>query len=343
MTSLFRKVAVIAAVALALVAVAVPGSAAGPTPAAVVEGFPLMPYTADGGPAPGAGFEGGAYLVKVTDAAGKFVGVARWDGKAVTVRKDQAGWTIPLIAWTGSIWLHLELGVSVGPHSVVSLEAVSDPLTARNYRYTLAFAGSGAWAAAGDEATPPAAAVRSSVTGSKGDLTGFLALSTDYQGVSFIAKIHKAAGKPDMHYVEMTAARAKDAPTSSRLMMARAAGVECWSHEPVLAAATTISSTATKPDVRVFATVDKQAARPGDTLTYTYYLFNAGAQAPAELSAAFDIPAGSVFVAGSVSGDPASVTFKTAANGAVESISWAPKNDLQFGQVSQVSFSVIVK
>lgn len=337
-----RTVTAIVLAACALTAVTAPGLAAGGNVAAISDGFPLMPYAADGTPAPWASTEGGAYLVRVTDAAGKFVGAARWDGKTVARQNDQPGWAIPLIAWTGSNWLQLEIGVSETDHSVVFLNVTSDPLVARDYRYSLAFAGRGAWVATGD-GNMTTAAVRSSAQGSSEDLADFLALSTDYPGVSFASRLHKTEGRPDVHYVESTAKPTMDAPKSPRLLTAHAAGVECWSHEPVLAAAAAMTSAEARPDVRVFANVDKQAARPGDILTYTYYLFNAGVQAADKLSASFDMPAGSAFIEGSVRGDPAAVSFINRADGEVESIAWAPENRLEFGKVFRVSFSVTVR
>lgn len=344
MMNSLRRLAILVLVALTLAAA--PQSVVATdalAPAAVEDGFALMPYTSDGIPSPEAGTDGGAYLVRVTDAAGRFVGVARWDGKTVNRRNDQPGWTVPMLAWTGSSWLHLELGVAGGERSVVFLDVTSDPQTARNYRYTLAFAGSGAWAAASDENTPSTAAARSLAAEGTGGLARFLALNTDYPGVSFAVGLHEAAGRPGVHYVAVTADPTMAPANSRRLLTFRTATVECWSHEPVMAAAAALSSTESKPDVKVFATVNKQAALPGDALTYTYYLFNAGTQAPSDISATFDIPAGNVFIDGSVSGDPASVSLKAGPDGTVKSITWTPERSLEFGQVLQVSFSTTVK
>lgn len=321
-----------------------------------------MPFTSTGDPVPAVGLDGGAYLVKVADATGKQVAVARWDGKTVTMRQNPAGWTIPLIAWTGQRWLKLELGVTMGEHAVVHLTAVDDAAAARDYTYVMAFAGNGAWAAAGAGAVPPTAALLSSAGPTtvataaaatvSSQLRDYLAFIAAGPGVAFAAKSFQAQGKPDVHYVEITAKPwegAKDAAGTNntaqgaRLLSVNAATVRCWSEEPVLAAATALSSADPKPDVRVFATVDKQSARPGDTLTYTYYLFNAGTQAPSELSAAFDIPAGSAFVEGSVRGDDASVSYLTTTDRAVKSITWAPTSALEFGQVVMVCFSVTVQ
>ncbi len=316
------------------------------------QGFPIMPYAAAGRPDPSASLSRGTGLVKVYSMSGELTGVARWDGESIEIARGEPGWTIPLTVTVQGLELRLELDLretrSARPGGAgrvrICLSAAGNLSIAHEYSYVLALSGGGAWIAE-DQGSAHAAVLKSGVPGSSGLTSYMVAYSTD-DSVDFRSGSVEAKLGDEAYFVEAASwpagpdkANARD----SRLLTIDALVVNAWSEEPVLALASTLAQADSKPDVRVFGAVDKETASPGDALTYTYYLFNAGTSPAVGVSISLPIPQGAVFAAYSLHGNPGAVLLHAEADREVDAITWSPTEDLDSGDIVAISLSIIVE
>lgn len=113
-----------------------------------------------------------------------------------------------------------------------------------------------------------------------------------------------------------------------------------------------------RPDVRLTGVVDKAKVNPGETIRYTYYLFNAGMDQASGLVVSIPVPSGGSLIPGSVSGDggiaklmPSATNIdlegKNASDDAgyagANEIMWEPAGSLRPGETIKFSFEFIVK
>lgn len=319
-------------------------------PVELSEGFELAPYTHAATEAGGAG----AGLVQVHDSTGRLVATARWDGVSrsrSSAADAGSGWAIPLMAWTGESWILLDLeALAVEPEDAahlagveLRLSAADDPEVARRYAYTLTLAGTADGSAWVDPATGTMAAVSSAAPrGESGPspIRRYLVLVSDDSSVAF--RPTEDGNRLEAVVTFGAPAGRTSSPGDARLMTITSILVDCWSHEPALALASALRSKVPGSDVRVFSTADKNAVAPGDTVTYTYYMFNAGTEPPHRLSMSLTAPAGTVLLPESVRSDGGTVTVRTSGGASGDSITWEATDDLLPGGLVSVSFSVIV-
>jgi uncharacterized repeat protein (TIGR01451 family) len=92
----------------------------------------------------------------------------------------------------------------------------------------------------------------------------------------------------------------------------------------------------------------KKSGSPGDTITYTIYYHNIGTASAVNVKLTNPVPAGSMYVEGSIKGTGSEFSFKRAPAtppnvSEISEITWTLKNDILPGQERSASYKVILK
>ncbi|HOG52335.1 MAG TPA: hypothetical protein PLT03_00515 [Bacillota bacterium] len=303
-------------------------------------------------------------VLQLTDGAGRLVAVAQWGGEDAVISKDGREWSITLTAAVGlkklryslkSVWsddTKLPWGIAE-----LTVAALDNPADAANYRHTLRLPGSGSWVSKDGKA----AAVEA-VSQAKDTIDYYLALSPLDGTCTFKSKqIEKADGKKEtrkIFFVEATSVAPRQGEEPKALVMGiRLSMARAWSYEPVLDLAAAMSGAKADPDVRIFGTADKQAASPGDSLEYRYYLFNAGMDEAADLNVTIPISDKTSLIVASIYGSPGKARLmpsgeevevraekgdSKAVDVNIKSMHWKPSKNLMPGEMIYIAFSVII-
>ncbi len=303
-------------------------------------------------------------IMQILDAAGKLVETAQWDGSGPKVSADGNEWTMNLTANIGFKKHSFELKSSWTDKTKLSaglikltVTTLGEPADAAKYSYVLRFPGSGSWVSKDGKAAAVA-----SIEGFKDNLAAYIAIAPADNSCTFKSKqMSKSdSGKVDrkLFYIEASSSPAKQGETPNPLIMGiYMTRVMAWSYEPVLDLSSAISSGKAEPDVRIFGTVDKQTASPGESLNYTYFLLNAGMDEATDLSVTIPISEKTGLIISSISGSPGIAKLQPSGkevevvqNGqlsgepdmGIKSIQWSPKGNLRPGETISISFSIAI-
>lgn len=303
-------------------------------------------------------------LLQLTDSSGKSVAIAQWDGSDPKVSADGREWTMILSTTVGLRKMSYELKSSwteetklAGGRMDLTVTYLGEAEQAAKYSYLLRLPGSGAWASKDGKSAAVA-----SMEGFAGNVADFLALTPIGGSCTFkarqIEKKDSAKADRKLSFIEASSVAPKQGEAAkAQVMGIYMAQVRAWSYEPVLALVTAMNSGAADPDVRIFGTVDKQAASPGESLKYTYFLFNAGMDEATDLNVNIPISDKTGLVTDSIYGSPGTATLmprgeaiqikaEEAISGAsdrsIRSIQWRPEGNLMPGETVEISFSVVI-
>ncbi len=303
-------------------------------------------------------------LVQIIDSAGKNVAVAQWDGTSPKVTKDGKEWSITLSATIMLKKHSFELRSTINEGTKLysgrielTLAYNGDASEAAKYRYLLKLPGVGAWAS-----KDGLAAAISSIDGYSGSLSQFIAVAVADGSASLKAKqISKVSEKKEerkLFLIEASSTSPKAGETpKQRIMTLYMTKVSCWAQEPVLALAGAMVSEGRDPDLRLFGTADKQSVSPGESLEYTYYVFNSGMDEAADLSITIPISNMTSLIKSSIYGSPGKARLMPSgeeievtaersetrtSDGTIKTILWKPARNLMPGETMKISFSVVI-
>lgn len=303
-------------------------------------------------------------LVQVLDSSGRALALAQWEGEAPKVSKDGKEWSITLSATIMLKKHSFELRSAINEGTKLysgrielTLAYNGDASEAAKYRYLLKLPGAGAWAS-----KDGLAAAISSIDGYSGSLSQFIAVAVADGSASLKAKqISKVSDKKEerkLFLIEASSTSPKTGETpKQRIMTLYMTKVSCWAQEPVLALAGAMVSEGRDPDLRLFGTADKQSVSPGESLEYTYYVFNSGMDEAADLSITIPISNMTSLIKSSIYGSPGKARLMPSgeeievtaersetitADGAIKTILWKPARNLMPGETMKISFSVVI-
>lgn len=300
-------------------------------------------------------------ILQILDAEGKLVSLAQWDGTEPKVSADGKEWAIVLSATIGFKRFAFELRSSWTDKTKLNagliklmVTTLGEPADVAKYFFVLRFPGSGSWVSKDGKS-----AVAASIEGFKDSLAAYIALAPVDDSCTFkskqMSKNDSSKVGKKLFYIEASSSNFKGEVQEPLIMGVYITKVIAWSYEPVLALSAAINSDKVEPDVRIFGTVDKQTASPGESLNYTYFLFNAGMDEATDLSVSIPVQEKTGLITSSISGDPGiarlmpsgkeiEVEQKGQNTGesdmSIKSIQWSPERDLRPGETISISFSI---
>lgn len=302
------------------------------------------------------------YLAAMARDASGSSSALTWDGKSISYDEKASSWAIPLAfaaagsgtkitihsSWTqaapfpwGGAFIGFEGKQGAGPEvSTASISLIgSEAFASKDGSY--AVIKSGSWDADG--------------------LYSFLVARTSEKGASIKASAIKRGDA-------VAAIVTVESPLSSSQtgIDARAAEftlVRAVSSDDAIALAKawvehSINPAGSRPDIRLTGTADKAKVSPGEKISYTYFLFNAGMDQASGMAVSIPIPSGGSLLPETVRGGsgkalllPSGVTIdlEKAQSGnneglaATKEIKWEPAGSLKPGGIIKISFEFIVR
>ena len=303
------------------------------------------------------------YLASMARDASGSSGALIWDGKSISYDEKASSWAIPLAigavgsgtkiailsSWTqdapfpwGAAFIGFEGKQGTGPAalSFVSISLIgSEALASKDGSY--AVIKSGSWDSDG--------------------LYSYLVARASAKGASIKASTVKRGGA-------VAAIATVESPLSSSLtgIDARAAEftlVRAVSSDDAIDLAKawvehSANPAGSRPDIRLTGTADKARVSPGEKISYTYFLFNAGMDQASGMAVSIPIPSGGSLLPETVRGGSGkalllpsgvAIDLEKAQSGSIEGlagtkeIKWEPAGSLKPGEIIKISFEFIVR
>jgi len=300
-------------------------------------------------------------ILQILDAEGKLVNLAQWDGTEPKVSANGKEWAIVLSATIGFKRFSFELRSSWTDKTKLNagliklmISTLGEPADAAKYSFVLRFPGSGSWVSKDGKSAAVA-----SIEGFKDSLAAYIALAPVDDSCTFkskqMSKNDSSKVGKKLFYIDASSSYKKGEAPKQLIMGVYITKVIAWSYEPVLALSAAISSDKAEPDVRIFGTVDKQSASPGESLNYSYFLLNAGMDEATDLSVSIPIQEKTGLITSSITGDPGIARLMPSgkeievvqrgqnsgeSDMSIKSIQWSPKGNLRPGETIRISFSI---
>ncbi len=308
---------------------------------------------------PGAAGAEGMPLIGIADKEGHIAARAAWDGKGPKVSSDGRAWSVNLSADLDGRHVTYELtstwdGSSkpVNGTMMLVLQETSGSGVGSEYIHKMRLAG-----LAGTVSEDGAEAVLSFASEADGKLPDFLII-TAYEDSCEFAKGQMDISDKAIDFIEASSytdtAKCAD---PDRIMAVNMTMVKVWSAEPALSLAKAMRNKGTSPDLCIIGSADKKTVNPGDTIEYTYHIFNAGMEEAMDIEANIPVPEGTELIPSSLSGTegkvrlipsrevidiPSTSEVTRLAGKGIASMIWTPGRPLLPGGTFTVSFKVTI-
>ena len=241
------------------------------------------------------GIDGGqqqdSSVLFIENSEGRLLTAATWDGSAPRISAGGKEWVFSLSALLEGRRIEYELGINIenkaklpGGSVVLSVKDLSGYKMGSSYRHTLRLHGFKCLVS--DDGR---LAALSPYEAQSNGLSSFIALVMQ-SGKCRIFPEQADAAENEPSYVNATS-EIVEGFDSSVLIEVLLVPAQSWAPEHVLSFAGAIDGTEMVPDIRVKGVSDKAAASPGETVKYSYFIFNAGTGNAVDVELSILIPA----------------------------------------------------